>query len=568
MDQREPRGSRDPEREAELGERLVALPIREQAELVLRLPPRQRLNPLLHAPKPMRLVRALPDGDLYLTVREIGPADAMPLLRLASAAQLRHLIDLESWRKDRFDAKRAGSWVALLLDSGEPALRRFLKNADDELLCLLLAKWVRVEQLEYEDSPEVHGHGVSEAGTEQGFATPDGYHRFSPVIAEHAPAIRRLLQIFYQEQPDRYQRILWSSLWELPSELEERALAWRQSRLEEHGFPAWEEALHVYAPPSGSRAHPDPPTAADPDGLGAGRAPLMPLEGRVDLAGAIDTLDGEARERVLHEAVSLANRLLVADGADAGEPAAHRAVLQKAAGYIGIALQGRRAEAPGPAGRLLERIPLLELFREGYTRAVELQSRARALVREGWPAGDERALQALDSPILERLQALLEPRPLYFEPGIEGRTGRPREFRSVEELEETRVSLQMAELVGGLLLQRMELGPARLSTLFLTVMAWHHARRELRGDPLPEEVVAGFLRTVGSRRTAGPEAPARAMEALVRSMAEAYRLQPREVAVLESFGRYALERLADECGSLDPGVPVGPRHLSCLLLAG
>ena len=51
-------------------------------------------------------------------------------------------------------------------------------------------------------------------------------------------------------------------------------------------------------------------------------------------------------------------------------------------------------------------------------------------------------------------------------------------------------------------------------------------------------------------------------------MAEAYRLQPREAAVLSSFGRYALERLADECGSLDPGVPVDPRHLSCLLLAG
>ncbi len=577
MDQRDAElvelARRKPER---LAERLGELPVREQAELVLRVNPRERLNLLLNAPKPMRLVRALPDGDLYLTVREIGPLDATPLLRLASANQLRHLLDLESWRKDRFDAKRSGSWVALLLEAGEPALRRFLKQAEDELLCLLLDKWVRVEQLEYEDSPEVHGHGVSEAGTEQGFVTPDGYHRFSPAIAEHAPAIRRLLQIFYQEQPDRYQRIVWSALWELPSEVEERALAWRQSRLEEHGFPAWEEALDVYAAPSGSRAHPSLPAAADPDGLRAGRSPLMPLEVRVDLAAAIDTLGGESRERVLHEAVSLANRLLVADGGDAGEPAAHRAVLQKAAGYVGIALTVRGADAPGPAGRLLEQIPLLELFREGYAMAVELQAAARRMVREGWPKGDERALSLLDSPIQERVEALLAPRPLYFEAGAEGKEGRPREFRGVEELEETRVSLEMADLVGSLLLDRMgltppvanEAEPPRLSMLFLTIMAWHHVRGELRGDPLPPEVVADVLRTVASRRTAGPEAPARALETLVRGVAQAYRLEPRKVALLEGFGRYALERLGAECATLDPGVPVYPRQVSCLLVAG
>jgi len=557
------------DRPENLTERLGELRVSEQAELVLRLPPRHRLDPLLHAPKPMRLVRALPDGDLYLTVREIGPTDATPLLRLASAAQIQHLMDLESWRGDRFDAKRSGSWVALLLEAGEPALRRFLKTTDDELLWLLLSKWVRVEQLEYEDSPEVHGHGVSEAGTEQGFVTPDGYHRFAPLIPEHAPAIRRILQIFYQEQPERYQSAVWASMWELPSEVEERALAWRQSRLEEHGFPVLEEALDVYAPPSGLRSHPDPPGAVDPDGLQAGRSPLMPLETRVPLADVIDSLRGEVRERVLHEAVSLANRLLVADGADAGEPAAHREVLQKAAAYIGIALQTRNAEAIGPAARTLEEVPLLELFREGYARAVSLQHEARSLVRNGWPGGDAERLQALDSPILERVRGLLAPRPLYFEAAIvEGRNGRLREFRGVEELEETRVSLRMAELVGDLLLSKMKAAPgkARLSARLLTVMAWHQTRGELCGDPLPAGVVADFLRTVASRLTADPEAPSRALEKLIRSVTRAQRLEPRQVALLEAFGRYALERLADECGSLDPGVPVVPGQVTCLLV--
>ena len=61
---------------------------------------------------------------------------------------------------------------------------------------------------------------------------------------------------------------MWMAQWELPSELEEQALHWRQSRLEEHGFPDWEEALSVYAPPEGVQSHPRPP--APPYARGGG----------------------------------------------------------------------------------------------------------------------------------------------------------------------------------------------------------------------------------------------------------------------------------------------------------
>ncbi|MDX1388936.1 MAG: DUF6178 family protein, partial [Acidobacteriota bacterium] len=241
-----------------IGDELADLPLRQQAELALRLPPRERLEVLLHAPKPMRLVRSLPDVEFYLTVREVGPTDALPLVALGSAPQIRHLVDLESWRRDKFDAKRSGAWVALLLESGEPTLRRFLRDADDELLVLLFKKWVRVTQIEDDEPPDKHGHGETESGTESGFLSPDGYHRFSPVIPEHAPSIRRLAEMFVQEHPERYQRVLWSAMWDLPSEVEELALQWRQSRLEEHGFPPWDEAIHVYAPPTGVQTHPAP----------------------------------------------------------------------------------------------------------------------------------------------------------------------------------------------------------------------------------------------------------------------------------------------------------------------
>src|SRR5512138_192246 len=161
------------------------LTIRGQAELVLRLPPSQRLKFLLESPKPMALVRALPDGDFYLTVREVGPQDALPVLALASAPQIAHLLDLESWRKDRFDHVRCGAWVALLVESGEATIRRFTRAIDDETLILLFRGWARVRSLEIDHEEPTRGHGVTEAGDERGFVSPDGGHLFAPEHPEH-----------------------------------------------------------------------------------------------------------------------------------------------------------------------------------------------------------------------------------------------------------------------------------------------------------------------------------------------------------------------------------------------
>ncbi len=562
---------------AALGARVRALTVRQQAELALRLPAAERLELLLHAPKPMQLVRALPDAELYLTAREVGPHDALPLLALASAAQIEHLLDLESWRGDRFDAARSGAWVALLLESGEPTLRRFLRSVDDELLVLLLQRWLAIRQIESEDGPEVHGPGIGASGDERGFVSPDGQHWVAPKIAEHVPAARRLLQMFFVEQPQRYQRLLWSALWELPSDVEEHALHWRNSRLEEHGFPPWDEALSVYAPPSGQRSHPEPAQPERPEGLPAPRSPLRVLSGPGLLVPAMERLSPALRERALHETVVLANRLMVADGADPGDPAAHQRMLEKAAGYVGIALERRGAVDASRAAREIERIPMMELFREGYARAVELQARARRLGAEGWASTEERALELLDTPIRQRVAALLVPRPQYLELARGDGAQVLRDFRDAAEIEETRVALEMAEVVGSVLIERLGLDlprvleldaePPRFSTLLLTVLGWHATRGQLRCEGLPGDVTADFLRTVASRRTAAPDSPERALRALLDELARQGRLDARERAVLGAFGKACLEQLSAECGGLEPGTPVDPRYVRCLMLA-
>jgi hypothetical protein len=429
-----PLSRRDPQ---SLKDRLAALSVREQAELALRVPPKERLELLLHAPKPMQLVRSLPDAELYLAVREIGPADSLPLLALSSASQILHLVDLEAWRGDRFDADRAGAWAALFLEAGEPVIRRFLRSADDEILALLFHGWIRVKPIEIDDAEPTRGHGETEAGNELGFLSPDGSHRFSPTIAEHAPAVRRIAEVFYHDQQERYLRTIWAAQWELTSELEEQALRFRQSRLEEHGFPTWEEALSIYAAPEGARTHPRVPEPPLADALASPRTPARVSGEEAWIAAAVDSLDGAARERVLHELVSLANRVLVADGADTGDPAAHRAALSKAIAYVRIAIEARGASDRASAARAIEEVPAAELFREGHAMAAALQPRARAIVRK---AGAGTGIGALGEASLKRLRALVEPRPLFVDPA-----GKLRDFRSLDEVEATRRELDRLE---------------------------------------------------------------------------------------------------------------------------
>jgi hypothetical protein len=313
-----------------------------------------------------------------------------------------------------------------------------------------------------------------------------------------------------------------------------------------------------------------------------GLAPLTPLNlplVQARLGEAIDRLEDAARDQVLHQFFALGNRLIVADGRDPGDPSAHRSALEKAAGFLGIALEMRGVEADA-ASDVVTRVPLIELFREGWARAVELQRRSRTLTREGWAAGHPRALEMLDSPVRERLEALLEARPSYYEIGDDESAAGLRPFRSTADLDETAVAVEIAEVVGGLLVDRLGLDvrraldeerperaePPRFSTFLLTFLAWHAARGELRGDPLTEDVTSDFLRTVASRRSAGPDAAARALDALVQHVQRTFDLEPRPTAVLVSFGRACLEQLSAECGALDPGIPVDPRFVSCLLI--
>ena len=184
---------------------------------------------------------------------------------------------------------------------------------------------------------------------------------------------------------------------------------------------------------------------------------------------------------------------------------------------------------PSPRPVRSKRSRPLELFREGYAEATELQHRARRLIVEGWASAHPRALELLDSPVRDQVEALLDRRPLFFEIAEDGETGLLRDFascgrspRHASRWRWPKTSGDCSSSASGSTSQRVlgapetpAAGPPRFSAIFGTVLAWHATRGEVRGDPLPDDVAADFLRTVASRRTAAPDAPARALEGLI-----------------------------------------------------
>jgi hypothetical protein len=504
---------------------------------------------------------------------------------LASASQIAHLLDLESWRRDRFDPLRSGSWVALLVEAGESTIRRFARNIDDETLILLFRLWAKATPLDIDHEEPTRGHGIGDMGDERGFLSPDGNYLFTPDRSEHAVAARRLAEVLFIDDPDRYYGIIRSALFELPSEVEETALHWRASRLEEHGYPTWDEALSIYAPPEkpvSALADPQLPSPpADSEALAAPRESLRVLGSSGLIVTGVDALTPEDRERVLFGLMALSNRVLVADGADAGSLEAHHQVMERAGAYVGVALEGRGARDAATAGSILAENSVVELFREGYGRAAALQTKARVMINDGWGVKHSGALNLIDAPLRARVAALLLPRPLYVPLEADGAEAAARDFRTLAELDETRVTLELCEALGEALLTRRGLTASdianderrpfeetpRFSTLLLTALAWHATKGELRVDRIPSELVADFLRTTASRRTADPEAPARAMTRLIDALVGDAELSRRPAATLRAFATTCLDRLAADCGNLDPGTPATPRVVGCLRLA-
>ena len=101
---------------------------------ILSLPPEKALGRILEAPEPKTLVRSFPTDDLYYLLNDIGPEDALPLLKLASDEQWEFVLDLEVWEKDQIELQSVTRWLNLLMAADSPRAVRWFIEKKKELL--------------------------------------------------------------------------------------------------------------------------------------------------------------------------------------------------------------------------------------------------------------------------------------------------------------------------------------------------------------------------------------------------------------------------------------------------
>ncbi|MCS6913976.1 MAG: DUF6178 family protein [Myxococcales bacterium] len=416
--------------------------------------PLQWLDDLLSRPDARAVVQAMPEQEFYLAIRELGLADALDLLRLGTPEQIQTCLDIEGWNKDRVSPQRLMPWFEALLELGPERLGRIVEALDHELVVSFLHPQVRVYDLSCDQVPEEpEGHL---------YQTPDRFYVIE-TLGENGQTVERLIDALYTADLDLGRRVVMGLRWDAGAETEEQAYRFRSARMADLGYLDYYDALRIYTYLDPHSVSPTEQTAT-PVSPAPSRVGLIPTEISESLADsllsrALRLLDDPERDQLMHGLLFVLNQALSADRVDPADLEGARAVMQRAAGYLSMALEYlvRPTAADKPtahsseehftmagsvemrAVEVLRRVALQRLFRLGYSLTLQLARLASILSARGLvtllPGKDPASL--LDPPLDEVIRLLTPPaRPLFsrqLEGGLPG--GRP--FRTLADVSRT-----------------------------------------------------------------------------------------------------------------------------------
>jgi hypothetical protein len=341
---------------------LAAQPIDVQADLVCEAPVARRAALLELLPEPERVIPLLPEAELCFTVKAVGLGSAGWLLEHATPEQLVACVDLDGWEGALPDRRSLDGWIGALVEAGEEPLLRGLQSLDPELLTLFLKGRIEAFLRANDDDwqPPV------------GADTLDGQFFFRALgDGDDAAPIVALLRTLFEHDYWSYFRLLQSVIWELTPETEEWALRWRAGRLEDLGFPPWEDAMGIYRylPPDQLAALPEDATPLAPASRWHLPVAMPRLPANADESGllfrTIAALGDEERRTAFHALVALANKIAVAGRMLLSDAESTPRAIEKAARFASAGLEYLAAEHGLDPIEILRRAPLERLFRIG-----------------------------------------------------------------------------------------------------------------------------------------------------------------------------------------------------------
>jgi hypothetical protein len=335
----------------------------------------ERLVAMSHHPIP--LVDAIPPQELWLTLQEVGGSEAMTLFGHASVEQVQFCLDVEGWRKDRWDSDATFEWVRLIAACGPEKIVRFFREHDAHFIALILKRWISIYIRESTDEDVTTSIAWPRDDAPH---TLDGVYYFQVADERIDQWLRPMLDTYGRADLEGLHLLLKALLGVMSSEQEELAFEHRGRRLADSGFPAFDTAIEIYhrfrvldAALLLRR------TAAVGDNI---RAPIVPQAlvaapcEDCFFAEVWKGLDPLWQEQVERELVRVANALVIADGHRFNAEVIHRS-MRKAVAYLNVGLETLSGGAVSDAVALVESYWIRSIFQMGFTRIMMLSDHAK-----------------------------------------------------------------------------------------------------------------------------------------------------------------------------------------------
>jgi hypothetical protein len=338
------------------------LSLDEQVTMFCETPLARRATMLELFDQPEAVIPLIPEAELCFTIKAVGLMDGSWILEHTTNDQLVACADLDAWNGILPSAESLGSWLEIMAEAGEETLLRGGQSIDAELWVLFLRARIWVELKPNDDE----SWQVPVGGQ-----TLDGQFYFiAKANKDDIAAIARLLQTLFVKDYWLYFRVLQGVMWEMDSDLEEWAIRWRTGRLEDLGFPSWDEAMRIYGFLRPDLRAKIPPEEIGLDGFEMDLPVWMPqLPATRDAKHAVfraaAELDTSERRAFFFGFIGLANKVAMADGLPLGDIETLPKAIEKVAVLASLGLEFISGEHKLDLASVVRRSKLERLFRVG-----------------------------------------------------------------------------------------------------------------------------------------------------------------------------------------------------------
>jgi len=487
-----------------------------------RLPRMSKLNAILDLSEPEEFVRHLPAQEVHHLVHHIGLEDAAVLVPHTTPEQFQSLLDLDLWIGSRFDATRFERWMWALDEYGDASqLPKRIWDIDTETIITILMQWTRIHLVHGEDELPPF------PDSSEVFSSPDQRFQievFGDDAQAHFPTVFRLIQALYANRDlDEVHALLDRVTSELPNEVEEDLLQFRNARLEDIGFLPADEALSMYEfmepeevrdtlselmseAPVGVFSHEDEPMGTR----------LMALSDSDNFLADVlsSVVEREHQQEFIVSFSYLCNRAFSTGSVDLSDIDTLDEEARTVFSRLNIAVEFLSGGNLEKAGHIVRHLHMLYLHRIGVSLCEKLGRQARWSLKT---LGNHQAKHLFDAPFDDIVIANARMLPEYPEVLTDGTSMIIRPYKKLSEVRRVEVELRKVRLVTDFFSESLGLkargqddpslmdledetstADTRLSSLWLTLLAHHGLGNSPALVPLSREQIDQWTQSVFS----------------------------------------------------------------------